>query len=247
MRRHAVSIVREAFDVHPVVLALRRVVGEELIEHIAAAHERLVDVAHFLHPRELVELFEPDNADIAVRRLQGFDFMRIVHAEEIDFLPRAPVRDFIRRFPISKGVREAELVDAPLDLRVDAVLDRVADFPQDDGVHLGMTQKQQRDLDRDERGFCRAAPAAQPIERMAVALDVTVHRVKGRRDDGIQHAFHPSPPPCTSGMLSTMTTPPFVVPARPPSWMAFVSAFIFAIFAARSMSLPENSPPRMRK
>ena len=154
MMHEPVGVIRELFLVHPIVLALGRVERAELPESRAAAQQRLIEVADFLHAAKLVKLLEPCDADVAEWQLDGLNLLRIIDTEEQDLLACLLVRDFMRACLEAELAREPQRVDSPLHLRVHAVLDGVADLAQDDRVAVRILDEELRNLEAYLRRLC---------------------------------------------------------------------------------------------
>ena len=80
------SLRRKNVFIRPVGRADRRVEGLKHKKDITAAHNRLLDAADFARTVKLVKLLKPHDTDVAERRLDRFDFARVVGAAEVDRL-----------------------------------------------------------------------------------------------------------------------------------------------------------------
>ena len=97
MVKNAPRIRDKPFLVDPTGLGFRRVIGRKVVRIRAATQHGLVDRTFFFRPAKLVFFFLPQDADVAERRLNGFQLQRVVTAAKINRLAGFFQHDFQRR------------------------------------------------------------------------------------------------------------------------------------------------------
>ena len=151
MVENAPRIWDKPFLVDPAGFAFWRVIGRKVVRIRAATQHRLVDGAFFFRPAKLVFFFLPQDANIAKRRLDGFQFQRVVTAAKINRLAGFFQHDFQRRQLAVEFIIQSQFVDRPFHLGIHAVFQGVAHLADDTGMHRRVVFQQ---LD-DFQGYIR--------------------------------------------------------------------------------------------
>ena len=162
--------------VDPAGFAFWRVIGRKVVRIRAATQHRLVNRTFFFRPAKLVFFFLPQDADIAKRRLNGFQLQRIVAAAKIDRLAGFFQHDFQRRQLAVELIVQPQLIDRPFHLGIHAVFQGVAHLADDTGVHRRVVFHQLDDFQGYIRRFQAAAAALEDVRHVRLNAPVDVDK-----------------------------------------------------------------------
>ena len=157
--------------------------GARLRALAGGAQDAGLDGANGVDAVEFAQLLEPQVAKVPVAQPDALGFLGIVGAAEEDALPGFAPRQLHgaeARLPLPG---EAEAVEGPEHLGVDAVAQGIGDLSVDDGAGARIAHQSQQDFEADEGAFPASAPAAEPVFGVTAAPQVLVHRIERGRDD----------------------------------------------------------------
>ena len=165
------------FFIHEVRLRFRRVKRHKVPVQVAAASCGLQHGTDFLHAGELVGFLEPCHAKVAAGCFDGLDFHGVIQPSEKDNLPRFLALNLHGRHSAGELVAQAQLVDGELHLPKHGIAQGFRRLAQNQGVHIGMLQHNQRDDKACERGFQRTTSALEHVLRMLMRQHILQQRV----------------------------------------------------------------------
>ena len=202
--------------IHEVRLRFGRVKRHKVPVQVAAAPCGLQHGTDFLHAGELVGFLEPRHAKVAAGCFDGLDFHRVIQPSEEDNLPRFLALNLHGRYSTGELVAQAQLVNGELHLPKHGIAQGFRSLAQNQGIHVGMFQHNQRDNKACERGFQRTAPAFKHVLRMLMRQHILQQRVivGGEQVLDVNITAHPDPLP---------------LPRRPARWLSALPPSPFSL------------------
>ena len=148
----------------------------------ASAQTALLHVAHLFGAIELIQLLEPEQPHIPAGHFQGFELAGVIQAKEEDLLSGRPIDTFHRADSTPEVPAQAQGVDGPADLGVDAGSQGLVHPAQHHRVAVWTAQQLQHQFHADVAGLCRtAATLGQQLIHLP-RLDLPVDIKEGGRD-----------------------------------------------------------------
>ena len=176
MMEYAPRVRGNPLLVYPAGFAFRRVIRRKIVGIRTATQHGLVNRTFFFRPAKLVFFLLPQDADIAERRLDGFQFQRVVTATKIDRLAGFFQHDFQRRQLAVKFIVQPQFVDRPFHLGIHAVFQGVTHLADDTGMHRRVVFQQLDDFQGYIRRFQAAAAALEDVRHVRLNAPVDVDK-----------------------------------------------------------------------